>query len=47
MKVFRKDLILRGVVYFCGIITISVLVFMLGYICIKGVPYLNSSFVFT
>ena len=43
MKVFRKDLILRGVVYFCGIITISVLVFMLGYICIKGVPYLNSS----
>ena len=43
MKVFRKDLILRGVVYFCGIITISVLVFMIGYICIKGVPYLNSS----
>ena len=43
MKVFRKDLILRGVVYFCGIITISVLVFMLGYICIKGVPSLNSS----
>lgn len=33
----------RYLVYFCAFLTVGILVFMLGYILIKGVPYLKSS----
>lgn len=38
-----KSTLLRFLVYFCATITLGVLAFMLGYILIKGVPYLNKS----
>ncbi len=33
----------RYLVYFCAFLTVGILVFMLGYILIKGVPYLKPS----
>lgn len=42
----RNKLKARGIRYFvifCSIITLGILAFMLGYILIKGIPYLNSS----
>lgn len=37
-----KSLFVRGCVYFCAGFTIEVLLFMLGYILVKGVPFLRS-----
>lgn len=34
---------LRGGVYFCAGITLTVLLFMIGYILVKGIPYLTGS----
>lgn len=36
-----KSKIIRGFVYFCASITFLVLLFMIGYILVKGVPYLR------
>lgn len=43
-KAFRntKSLFVRGCVYLCAGFTIVVLLFMLGYILVKGVPFLRS-----
>ena len=37
-----KSLFVRGCVYLCAGFTIEVLLFMLGYILVKGVPFLRS-----
>ena len=34
---------LKAIVYFSAIVTLLILVFMIGYICVKGIPYLNGS----
>lgn len=43
-KAFRntKSLFVKGSVYLCAGFTIEVLLFMLGYILVKGVPFLRS-----
>ena len=43
-KAFRntKSLFVKGSVYLCAGFTIEVLLFMLGYILVKGVPFLKS-----
>lgn len=38
-----KSKVLRWLVYACAFITIGSLIFMLAYILVKGVPYLNKS----
>ena len=37
-----KSLFVKGSVYLCAGFTIEVLLFMLGYILVKGVPFLRS-----
>lgn len=36
-----KSLTVRILVYFCALVTLGLLAFMLAYILIKGIPYLN------
>lgn len=37
----KKSFLLRNLVYFCAFLTLATLLFMIGYILIKGVPFLN------
>lgn len=37
----QKSFLLRNLVYFCAFLTLAVLLFMIGYILVKGVPFLN------
>lgn len=38
-----KSGFVRGLVYLCATLTLAVLLFMIGYILVKGVPYLDGS----
>lgn len=38
----KKSFLLRNLVYFCAFLTLATLLFMIGYILVKGVPFLNS-----
>ena len=37
-----KSGFVRGSVYFCAGLTLAVLLFMIGYILVKGIPFLNT-----
>ena len=38
-----KDLLLRALTWLCALLTFSVLIFLIGYILINGIPYLKPS----
>jgi len=38
-----KDLLLRGMTWLCALLTFSVLLFLIGYILLNGIPYLKPS----
>ena len=38
-----KDLLLRWLTWFCALLTFSVLIFLIGYILINGIPHLKPS----
>lgn len=40
-----KDSLLRGLIWFCAMLTVLVLVFLLGYILINGLPHLSWEFI--
>ena len=42
MKAMKTKAV-RFIVYFCAAVTLGILIFMLAYILIKGIPYLNLS----
>ncbi len=42
-----KDNILRGLMYACAIITCALLLFIIGYICVRGIPNLSWELVST
>lgn len=37
----KKSVLVKSLVYFCAFLTLAVLLFMIGYILVKGVPFLN------
>lgn len=37
----KKSFLVRSLVYFCASLTLATLLFMIGYILVKGVPFLN------
>lgn len=43
MNTNLKSGVAKGIVYFCSGLTLAVLLFMIGYILFKGVPYLSGS----
>ena len=38
------SLVLRGIVWACGIFTVGILLFLLGFILVNGLPYINLDF---
>ena len=38
------DLVLRFLLYFCAVLTCALLLFVIGYIFIKGLPHITCSF---
>lgn len=41
-RIYEKGL--RGIIYFCALLTVSLLVALLGYILIKGLPHISWNF---
>ena len=41
-----KSAVLRAVVWFCGIITVAILVYILMFILLRGIPNINMEFLF-
>lgn len=41
-----KSLLLKGIVWLCGLVTVSILVYILLFILVRGIPNINMEFLF-